>query len=104
MSFENDLNQFLLYHQIKERYLEMLKEKYRDRTFTVLKSPLRDSYFEAGEIYSIDGFTTYGDEVYVMSTAGGIYRTINLHLIELNPLPSRVHNGIIIHPHNRRKK
>lgn len=101
MSFESDVNQFLLYDNIKLKYLELLKEKYVDRTFTVLKSPLRDSHFRAGEVYAIDGFATYGGEVYIMNTEGGINRTISLDLIELNPLPSRVHNGIIISPINR---
>ena len=82
----------------------MLKEKYKDRTFLVLQRPLRDSYFREGEVYAINGFTTYGGEVYIINSEGGINRTINLHLIELNPLPSRVHNGIIISPNNRRKK
>lgn len=104
MSFESDLNQFLLYDNIKQKYLSLLQEKYINRTFTVLQRPLRDSYFRDGEVYAINGFTTYGGEVYIINREGGINRTINLHLIELNPLPSRVHNGIIISPINRGSK
>lgn len=104
MSFESDVNQFLLYDKLKQQYLALLQEKYINRTFTVLQSPLRDSYFREGEVYAINGFTTYSGEAYVINRDSGINRTINLHLIELNPLPSRVDNGIIIHPHNRRKK
>lgn len=95
MSFESDLNQFCAFSKMKDDYRKRLCEKYKGRTFTVLASPHPHSNFKVGESYSIDGFSIYGNETYIINSGDGVNRTIRMCEIRLNPLPSRIINGII---------
>lgn len=90
MSFESDLNQYCVYERMKEEYRIRLNKKYVGRTFTVLTPPFAKSHFRVGESYSIDGFSVYNNETYIINREGGMNRTIRMCEIRLNSLDKPV--------------